>query len=96
MRGVERRREQTPLVPLEHLLVAVVVPQLGGALTVENADYFLVQMTLRIERAAGRNLTDIAAGDSLHAVQLNERRLAAHARVGATSSARRSAMPWPV
>ena len=81
MRGVERRREQTPFVPLEHFLVAVIVPDLGGALAVENANHFFVQMALRIERAAGRNLTDIATGDSLHAMQLNECCLAAHARV---------------
>src|SRR5690348_14690372 len=44
MPGVERRREQAPWTPFEHLLAPAVGPDFRGALAVENADYFLIEM----------------------------------------------------
>ena len=46
----------------------------------ENDDHFFIEMFLRVQSAAGRNLADVHAGDPFHAVEIQERRLAACAR----------------
>ena len=79
MPGVERRREEAPRPPLEHLLAPAFLPYFGGALTVENTDHLFVEMFLRLERAARRDLADVHAGHAFHAVKIYERCLAAGA-----------------
>src|SRR4249920_2671175 len=82
MDRVQRRREQTPLVPLEHFFVAMVVPQLGGTLAVQDTNDFFIEMALWFERITRRYLADVAAGNPLHTMQVNECGVAAHTGIG--------------
>src|SRR5262249_18813530 len=45
--GVKRRGEQAPRTPFECLLAAAVLPYFGGALSVQNANYFFIEMLFR-------------------------------------------------
>src|SRR6185437_7869281 len=72
--AVERRREQRTQAPFEGgaALLGALAPYLGRAMALQHADELLVQMALRLDGAAGRNLDDLDAGEALHADQLDE------------------------
>jgi hypothetical protein len=48
-------------------------PDFGRTVSFEHADELLVEMTLRRDGAAGRNLHHVHAGKALHAGQIDER-----------------------
>src|SRR5579862_2457666 len=80
--AVERRGEHRALAPLEHLLAAVLLPHLGDALAVQRTEDFLEHVLLGLDRATGWDLQQVQAGDTLHAIQVHERSLAARAAPG--------------
>ena len=75
MARVERNREQAPLLPFEMHLALLLAsgPDLGGTDALKDVDQFLVEMILRVKRAAGRNLTDVHAGETFHPFQIDVR-----------------------
>ena len=58
--GIERNREDRTSLPLETDLLAGVVPDAGRAAPVQHIDHLLVQLPLRLQLLARRNLADIA------------------------------------
>src|SRR5581483_7386771 len=70
---VERDREQTPLLPLEMHLAAVIAgrPDLRRAETGDDVDQLFVKMIFRVERAARRDLADVHAGEAFHAFEID-------------------------
>ena len=81
--GIERDREQRSLLPLEHVLLAVVVePHLGRAAALGDQVDFLVDVLFRVERAGARDFDDVAAPFPFGAVKLDEGALAAQTLPG--------------
>src|SRR2546430_14292302 len=58
--GIERNSEDRPRFPLEADALPGLVPDRGRAAAVEHVDHLLVQLPLRREALAGRDLADIA------------------------------------
>src|SRR5215472_13403368 len=70
--GVDGDREQRTLLPLEHVLLAVLVePHLGRAAALDHVVDFLVEVLLGVERAGARHLDDVTAPFPLGAVELD-------------------------
>ena len=69
--GVERDGEQAALLPLEMHLTLLFAggPKFGGADALDNVNQFFVEMVLRIESGAGRNLADVHSGETFHPFQ---------------------------
>src|SRR6266508_1664594 len=80
MPSIERRCEQTPRTPLKHLFATLVLPNLGGALAVEDADHLLEKMPFGLKGATRGDLADVHAGHAFHTVKVHEGGLAARAR----------------
>ncbi|TMA12085.1 MAG: hypothetical protein E6J89_05830 [Deltaproteobacteria bacterium] len=74
MPSVERRSEQTPGSPFEYLLAAAFLPHFRGSLSTQNANHFFIKMFLRLERATGRDFSDVHAGHPFHPVQIDKSR----------------------
>src|SRR5262249_17314963 len=74
MPGVERRREEAPWPPLEHLFAAALLPDFRGPLPTQNADYLFIKMFLCFEGAARRNLGNIHSRNPFIAVMIQESR----------------------
>ena len=72
-RVVERNREQAALLPFEmhFALFFAGGPNFGRPKAMNNVNQFFVEMMFRIERAAGRNFTDVHAGKTFHAFEIN-------------------------
>src|SRR5947207_6085686 len=80
MPRVERRREQTTLLPFEGLLFCPVVPNRGRAAAFDNIDQLFKQIALGFALASGRDLADIRAAGAARADQIDERTEDARAR----------------
>src|SRR5574341_2689460 len=78
--GIERRGKKAPRSPLEHLLLAAVLPNLGGPSTFENDDHFLIEMFFRFQSSAGRDFPEVHSSDAFHAVEVAESAITAGAR----------------
>src|SRR5437879_9708326 len=72
MPGVHRDGEHRALLPLEDVSLRVtLLPDFGRAATLDDQKDLLVHVPLRIERARGRDLHDVAAPLGLGAVELD-------------------------
>src|SRR5579883_1266830 len=80
MPSVERNGEQRPRLPLEGDALALVVPHGGRAAAVENEDHLLVELPMRLELLAGRNLHHVAVVGDARSVVVDEDRIAAAPR----------------
>src|SRR5262249_23951039 len=78
--GVERRRKERALSPLEGLLPASIVPDRCRAPAADDKDHFLEQVLLRFQRFSRRDLTDIAIVNAFGAFQIEIHASTAHAR----------------
>ena len=78
--GVERDREDGAGLPLEGDALAGVVPHAGRAAAVEDQDHLLVELALRRELAARRDLADIAVVGEARGVVVDVDAAAAAAR----------------
>jgi hypothetical protein len=56
--------------------MAVIVPDFGSALAIQDANNLFIQMPLGFQRVTRRNFPDVSPGYALHAVQVQKRRLA--------------------
>src|ERR1043166_1977937 len=63
MPGIKRRRKQTPLTPLEHLLFLPVLPDFGGSLPLDDTNHFFIKVSLRLEGSTWRYLAYIHPRD---------------------------------
>src|SRR5687767_6517201 len=81
MARVERYCEQAALLPFEMHFAFLFAggPDLGRADALDDVDQLFIEMMFRIERAARRNLTDVHAGKTFHAFEIDVGTLAAGA-----------------
>ena len=70
--GIERRREQTALLPFQSVFLAALVPDRRRALALQNEDRLLVHMALGLELAARRDLLDHRVAGAAGAVLLTK------------------------
>jgi len=70
---VEWHGEQTSLLPLEMHFTLLVAgrPNLGRAHALDDVDQLFIEMIFRIERAGGRDLADIHAGETFHTFEID-------------------------
>ena len=80
MPRVERNREDRARLPLERRPLPGVVPHRRRAAPVEDVDHLLVQLALRRELLAGRNLADVAVVRGARRVVIEEDAAAAAPR----------------
>src|SRR5437867_8006135 len=80
MLRIQRDGEQAARFPLERQLMGRVVPDAGRAVARRDVHHLLVQLTLRSEMAACRNLADVGVVDAAVAVEIDERTASAAAR----------------
>src|SRR3990172_9080752 len=66
--GIERRGKHTPLAPLEHLLFLAFLPNFGRALSLDDANDLLIEMSLGFQGSARRYLRYIHSRDPLHSI----------------------------
>src|ERR1043165_4718849 len=78
--GVERNGEHGARLPLERDPVAGIVPHRRRAAAVEGEDHLLVELALRRELAAGRDLADVAVVRGARRLVVDEHALAAAPR----------------
>src|SRR6516165_780940 len=72
MPRIDRDREQRTGLPLEDVPPALtLLPDLGGATTLDDKRDLLIQMPLHVERTSGRDLDHIAAPKTLGAIKLD-------------------------
>ena len=82
MPGIERDGEDGAGLPFEGDALAGIVPHAGRAAAVEHQDHLLVQLPLRRELAARRDLADVAVVRGARGLVVDEHALAALARPG--------------
>jgi hypothetical protein len=71
--GVDRNREHAARPPFKSMfLLAVALPDRGGAVAFGDVDHFFVHMFLRFGLAACGNFTDIAVVGAAGSVEYNE------------------------
>ena len=80
MPAVQRWCEETKRPPFEQLFFPSLLPDFRGAVAGENTHHLLVKMALRVQSAPWRDLHDVHSRLTFHAVEIEERRLAAGAR----------------
>src|SRR5258707_13146411 len=80
MPSVERRGEETSLLPLERVLLAAFIPDRRRALALENENRLFIHGPHRFELSAGRDFLDPRIARAAGAVPVDDRRLAAGAR----------------
>src|SRR5581483_1790828 len=80
--GVERDREETPALPFESPPRAALLPNLRRAVAVEDEHELLVEMSLGLELAAGRDLADIRVVGVASAFEVDDRAFPAFPRPG--------------
>src|SRR5882724_3977953 len=77
--GVEWRRREGALAPLEGLLLASIAPDGGRAAAADDKNHFLEHVLLRFKRLSRRNLTDIAIVDAFGSFQIEIHAPTSHA-----------------
>ena len=80
--AIERNGEDRARLPLELDALAGVVPHRGRAAAVENVDHLLVELALRRQALAGRNLAHIAIVRRARGVMVEVHPFAAASRPG--------------
>src|SRR6266850_4358745 len=69
---VQRNREQASRMPLEGLLLAILLPDGSGSMSVQNIDHLFIKMFLRFQLCSRRDFADIAVVGSARAFEIDK------------------------